>query len=255
MPVQQKKFLELAQEDRILIVTLSNPPENKLNNELFLELNTCRYLFLSPDVDLIIFTGRGNWFSKGFDLGLIRACSDPQVLREHLAFTNKVYAFIESLEKPVIAAINGHCLGGGLELALVCHLRLCSEKARLGLPELSVGIIPGLGGVHRLTKAVGQAKAFEMIALGDVISASEALRINLVNRVLPREDFMRHVLGLARTLLMADRNRLRDVIRLIRNSGNKSEQENISAVIDSFVNICFAAKRSGLEDITRQPAE
>jgi len=249
MVIHQKKFLTLAEEDRILTITINNPPENKLNNEIFLEFNTCRSLILSPDIDLIIFTGQGNIFSKGFDLNIIRTCPDPHVLREHLTFLNETYAFIESLHKPVIAAINGHCLGGGLELALVCHLRLCSEKARLGLPELSMGIIPGLGGVHRLAKVVGQAKAFEMIAMGDVISASEALRINLVNRVLPKEKFMSGVLRIAKTLLMVDQGRLREVIRLLRNcqvSGYArfNEQENINAIIDSFVSICFAQEKN-----------
>jgi len=255
MFVQQKKFLKLSEEDRILTITLDNPPENKLNNEIFLEFNTCRSLILSPDIDLIILTGQGNLFSKGFDLNIIRSCTDPHLLREHLTFINEAYAFIESLPKPVIAAINGHCLGGGLELALVCHLRLCSEKARLGLPELSMGIIPGLGGVHRLAKGVGQAKAFEMIAMGDVISASEALRINLVNRLLPKEDFMHAVLRIARTLLMVDQNRLREVIRLLRNCQINDEQENINAIIDSFVNICFTREGNGIENIAHQSAE
>ncbi|MEW5803998.1 MAG: enoyl-CoA hydratase/isomerase family protein [bacterium] len=231
MFVQQKKFLKLAEKDRILTITIDNPPGNRLHREFFMELNTCRHLLASPDIDLIVFTGQGDTFSKGFDLNSISDCTDPQSLKEVLIYSNDVFTFIESLNKPVIAAINGHCLGGGMELALVCHLRLCSEKARLGLPELSVGIIPGLGGVHRLAILVGRAKAFEMIALGDVISASEALRINLVNRVLPKKDFMSGVLKIARTLLMVNQNRMREVIQLLRDFTTNDEQENIKAAI------------------------
>ena len=155
----QEKFLELTQEDKILLVTLNNPPENKLTSELFLELHSCRDLFLSPDIDLIIFSGKGNIFSKGFDLEYMKVCADPQQMKAHLTYYNEIYTFIKNLPKPVIAAINGHCLGGGLELALLCHFRLCTQKARLGLPEVSIGVIPGLGGVHRLAKGVGQASA------------------------------------------------------------------------------------------------
>ncbi|MEW5803999.1 MAG: enoyl-CoA hydratase/isomerase family protein [bacterium] len=256
MLVQQKKFLELTVKDRILTVTIDNPPENKLNHEMFLELDTCRDILSSPDIDLVIFTGQGNIFSKGFDMDLIRACPDSGTMKEHLTFIHGIYALIGSLPKPVIAAINGHCFGGGLELALVCHLRLCSEKARLGLPELSNGIIPGLGGIHRLAHVVGQAKAFEMIGLGDVISASEGLRIGLVNRVLPKGGFMPAALAIAKTLLMVDQYRMREVMQLLRDARVNNEQENIQAIIDSFVNVCFGRKeRSGLENITRQSAE
>jgi enoyl-CoA hydratase/carnithine racemase len=255
MLVQQKNFLKLAEENRILTITIDNLPDNKLNNEMFLEFDTCCPLILSPDIDLVIITGQGNVFAKGFDLNIIKSCSDPHLLRDHLTFINKAYSFIESLHKPVIAAINGHCFGGGLELALACHLRFCSEKARLGLPELSFGVIPGLGGIHRLAKAVGQAKAFEMIALGDMIPASEALRINLVNRVLPKEDFMPAVLRIAKTLLMVSQNRIREVMRLLRDCEVNDEQEHIQSMIDSFVNICFVKERNGLENIARQSAE
>jgi len=226
-----------TREGRILIITLDDPPENKVTHELFLEFNTHRSLLASPDIDLVIFTGQGNIFSKGFDLQSIDENISPQVLGEQLTFMNEMYAFIESLDKPVLAAMNGHCLGGGLELALTCHMRLCSDKARLGLPEVSIGIIPGLGGIHRLARVVGQSKALEMITFGDVIPASEALRINLVNRLLPREGFMSHVMRLARTLLMANQNHVREVIRLLRQAEMNNDQQNIRAAVESFVHI------------------
>ncbi|MBU0568289.1 enoyl-CoA hydratase/isomerase family protein [bacterium] len=235
----EKKFLELSREDRILILAINNPPHNSLNDEIFWELYSCRDLILSPDIDLIIFTGKGNVFSKGFDLNAIRAYPDSSKMRESLKGANRIYSFIEDLDKPVIAAINGHCFGGGLELALVCHFRLCSEKARLGLPEVSVKIIPGLGGIHRLAKVVGETKALELITLGDLFSASEALRLNIVNRLFPKKDFMPSVLRFAKTLLMADQGCIREVIRLIKKARISSEQENIKSATDSFIDIYF----------------
>jgi enoyl-CoA hydratase/carnithine racemase len=238
-----EKFLEFTQEDKILLVTLHNPPENKLTSELFLKLRSRRNLFLSSDIDLIIFSGgKGDIFSKGFDLEYLKACANHQQMKAHLADYNEMYSFIEGLSKPVIAAINGHCLGGGLELALVCHYRLCTEKARLGLPEVSLGVIPGLGGVHRLAKLVGYAKALEMITMGDIITSSEALRINLVNRIFPKEGFMSHVLRFAETLLMADQKRVREVIRLLRESEKRNQKENIDAAINSFTHLYFTKR-------------
>src|SRR4029079_17865412 len=105
---------------------------------------------------------------------------------------------IETFEKPVIAAINGACLGGGLELAMCCHIRLAAEGARLGQPEINLGIMPGFGGTQRLPRLIGSSKALELILTGDVISASEAKALGLVSQVISADDLQRQVQGLAR---------------------------------------------------------
>ena len=150
--------------------------------------------------------------------------------------------FISRLNKPVIAAINGPCFGAGLELALACHIRLCSEKARLGLPELSMGVIPGLGGIERLIRVIGEAKALEMILLGDMISAARSLELNLVNRVLPRKDFFAKVLIFVKTILAAGTDTIEEVMRLFALSRPEHEERNIREAAEAFVRVVSRGK-------------
>lgn len=190
-------------------------------------------------MDVIIFTGKRSVFSKGVSMEEIESTANASELRQNITYANDFYNFIYNLEKPVIAAINGHALGGGLELALVCHIRLCSEKARLGLPEVSRGIIPGLGGIQRLTQIVGEGKALEMILMGDIIPASEALRLNLVSRVFPKKDFMPKVLAFAKTLLMGRQDCVREIIRMIKILRTDKEEKYIKSAMEAFINLRF----------------
>jgi enoyl-CoA hydratase/carnithine racemase len=230
-----KGNLELTQDGRIAVATLNCPPENELNQRTFELLNSALDVFESSEADLVIITGRGSFFSKGFDVDVIRSITDPEELRSNLVSTNFVVNRLANLSKPVIAAINGHCFGGGLELALACHFRICVEKVRLGLPEVSIGLIPGFGGIHRLCALIGRAKAIELVAMGDLITADEALRLNLVNRVVPRKGFMDHVLSFAKALLMVEPSLLSEVIDLANGAGGGSEGDDTTATIESFV--------------------
>jgi enoyl-CoA hydratase/carnithine racemase len=232
----QTNFLEIKSEGRILILSINNPPNNYLSADFFKELHECQDLFLSPEVAAIIFTGKGNVFSKGVDFQAFRA--EPYELDQSIVrFGNKIITFISHLKKPVIAAVNGPCFGGGLELALACHIRLGSEKARLGLPELSIGVIPGLGGIHRLIRVVGEAKALEMILLGDMISASRALEVNLLNRIFPKKDFFSKVLIFVRTLLTTRQEALEEVLKLAALSRTANEEQSVLKAAESFMRL------------------
>ena len=129
-----------------------------------------------------------------------------------------------------------------LELALACHIRLCSEKARLGLPELSIGVIPGLGGIERLIRVIGETKALEMILLGDMISASRSLELNLVNRVLPKKDFFLKVLVFVRTILAAGTDSTEEILRLFALSRSEHEERNIAEAAEGFVRLVSCKK-------------
>jgi len=233
MQLPQTNYLNITTEGSILILAINNPPDNYLPTEFFKELHACRDLFLSPEVDAVIFTGKGKVFSKGVDLQELRVKSS-ELDQSILKFGNKIFTFISHLNKPVIAAINGPCLGGGLELALACHIRLGSEKARLGLPELSIGVIPGLGGILRLMRVIGEAKALEMILLGDMLSAPRALELNLVNRVFPKKDFFPKVLIFVRTLLSARKEALAEVLKLTVLARAENEEESLLKAAESF---------------------
>ena len=236
MGISEYKYLELSQEGRILILTISNSPHNYLPSHFFVELDLCRDAMLSEKVDAIIITGKGKVFSKGADLSEIDSSSHAITI-ETLAFGNEIYTFISKLTKPVVAAINGPCLGGGLELALACHLRVCSEKARIGLPELTVGVIPGLGGIERLVRTVGEAKALEMILLGDMISASRAFELNLVSRVFPKKDFFQKVLLFVNTILAAQKEAVSEALKRIDCLRPEKESQHILESAESFIRL------------------
>jgi enoyl-CoA hydratase/carnithine racemase len=191
----------------------------------------------SEDLDALVITGVGRVFSKGFDVDAVSSCHDPAQMRRLLILSNGVYSRIARSSKPTIAAVNGACLGGGFELALACHFRLCAEKTRLGLPEVWINLVPGLGGFYRLAKLVGQGKAMELVALGDLITAEEALRLSIVNRVFPRNDFADCVTSFVKTLLGADKRVIQEVIRMAACSMSLGEEDNIRRGLESFARL------------------
>jgi enoyl-CoA hydratase len=165
---------------------------NALNKNTLAELHTAIYdAFNNDRVGGIIITGAGSRaFVAGADISEFSSFDSSQ--GEQLARNGHRLVFnqIENGKKPVIAAINGFALGGGLELALSCHIRIASDNAKMGLPEVSLGLIPGYGGTQRLTQLVGKGKAFEMILTADMITAQDALQWGLVNYVVPQDDLI-----------------------------------------------------------------
>jgi len=165
---------------------------NALNKNTLAELHTAIYdAFNNDRVGGIIITGAGQKaFVAGADISEFSSFDTSQ--GEQLARNGHRLVFnqIENGKKPVIAAINGFALGGGLELALACHIRIASDNAKMGLPEVSLGLIPGYGGTQRLTQLVGKGKAFEMILTGDMITAEDALKWGLVNHVVPQNELI-----------------------------------------------------------------
>jgi enoyl-CoA hydratase len=165
---------------------------NALNKDTLAELHTAIYdAFNNERVGGIIISGAGQKaFVAGADIAEFASFDSKQ--GEQLARSGHKLVFnqIENGKKPVIAAINGFALGGGLELALACHIRIASENAKMGLPEVSLGLIPGYGGTQRLAQLVGKGKAMEMILTADMITANEALQIGLVNHVVSQDELL-----------------------------------------------------------------
>jgi enoyl-CoA hydratase len=170
-----------------------NRPEklNALNRRVMEELLACFQAVQRDDaVRVVILTGSGEKaFAAGADIGELAAL-DPVEGKLTSEFGQQVLNCIENLGKPVIAAINGFALGGGCELALACTFRLAADTARLGQPEVKLGLIPGYGGSQRLPRLVGKCRALELILTGDAVSAPEAYRLGLVNRVVPAADLL-----------------------------------------------------------------
>jgi enoyl-CoA hydratase len=178
-------------ENRVALITIDRPPLNVLPGEYYHGLcNMVLGLIERREARAVIITGTSKVFISGLDIKDIRAIKTPE---ENTQFTLGIKALFRRLEKapyPVIAAIDGNCFGGGLELALSCHMRLASPEARLALPEINVGTIPSFGGTQRLPRVVGRAKALELLLTGRMVSGEEAHRIGLVNAVYPSADLV-----------------------------------------------------------------
>ncbi len=195
------KFLKIeTPEEGICILTISHPQSlNALSRPVLEEMY--RFVTDIPEgTAVLIIRGDGpKSFVAGADISQMAGFDAEQGL-DFGRFGAEVFRRIEELPIPVIAAVNGYALGGGCELAMACDIRIASEKAKFGQPEVKLGIIPGFSGTYRLPKLVGQGYAKEMIYSGRTIDAAEALRIGLVNHVLPPEELMDYVLGLARDI-------------------------------------------------------
>jgi enoyl-CoA hydratase len=186
------QYLTLEKDGAVCVLTLSRPEKlNALNHALLTELDEAVNL-LQADRALraIVVTGSGEKaFVAGADIGEL-AVLDTRGAEAASAFGSRVFRKLETGPQTVIAAVNGFALGGGCELALACHIRLASENAKFGLPEVGLGIIPGYGGTQRLPRLVGLGVASEMIATGRMVAAEEALRIGLVNKVVPQAQLL-----------------------------------------------------------------
>jgi enoyl-CoA hydratase/carnithine racemase len=198
------QFVQVSIEDRIAVLTINNPPANSLKSPVLADLNTAiDEMAANPEVKAIIITGAGQFmFVAGADIGEIgELLKTPEKFDEVLKIAKDIFWKIERLPKPVIAAVNGMCLGGGNELIMACHMRVASDRARFGQPEISLGIIPGFGGTQRLPRLVGKGKALELLLTGDMISAQEAKGIGLLNKVVPQGEELKAAKDLAKKIV------------------------------------------------------
>jgi enoyl-CoA hydratase len=191
-----------GKKDGIGTVTLNRPDKrNALNSTVYKELyDVFEAIENDPEVRVAVLTGAGDRaFCAGSDIAEMQNMG-PLEIQKFMATIRKTSDFVYALTKPTIAAVNGYALGGGCELSMCCDLRIASEKARFGQPEITLGLIPGASGTQRLPRLIGAAKAKEMIFTGDLIDAATALNLGLVNKVVPPEKLMEEVLALAAKL-------------------------------------------------------
>ncbi len=202
MAVASADNVKVSVEDRIAVVTIDHRPVNALNRQTLQELGQVfDAIGADSTVKVVIITGGGSLaFVAGADIKEVGQLKSPQDAQEMAALGQAVFLKLQRLSKPVIAAINGVCLGGGLELAMSCHLRISGDRARFGQPEINLGIIPGWGGTQRLPRLIGKAKATEWILTGDIFMAQEAYRLGLVNQVVPQDQVLKVAKDLARKI-------------------------------------------------------
>jgi enoyl-CoA hydratase len=189
--------IKFSEEDRIAVIKIDSPPANQLNLECFNEIQRAVYeIQWKKSADVLILTGNEKFFGSGLDLKSI----DKEIVTSVGIASRNAITAIETLEIPTIAVINGFALGGGMELALATDIRISSDKAKFGQPEVKLGIIPGAGGTQRLTHLIGSAKASEMILTGDIITAEQALSWGIISKVVPHDQLMETGLSMAKRI-------------------------------------------------------
>jgi len=196
------QYIVLDKQDPVGILTINRPDKmNALNTQVAKEIMSgFQKLEADPEIKVIVITGAGDKaFIAGADIAEMKDMSPLDAL-EFAQIGQKTVEILEQSDKIVIAAINGYALGGGLELSMACDLRIAADTAKMGQPEIKIGVIPGWAGTQRLSRLVGKTKAKEMILTGDMISADEAERIGIITRVVPAQDVMEEALTCARSL-------------------------------------------------------
>jgi enoyl-CoA hydratase len=234
------KNLLLNINEHIAVLTLNRPDKlNALNHETLTELQQAFELLKNDEqIFVVILTGSGEKaFVAGADISEINKLNllDGKKFAE---FGQSVFSMIEKFDKPVIAAINGFALGGGCELALSCHIRIASENAKFGQPEVNLGIIPGYGGTQRLTRLINSGRAAEIILTADMIDASEALRIGLVNKVYPQSELQSKAFEMAVKIASKGQQAIRFALKSIKVVDEVSSHEGQSIEAAMFALCC-----------------
>lgn len=220
----------------VQIITINRPDKlNALNKQTMEELHEIlaesEHL---PEIRAIILTGSGQKaFVAGADIAEFANYSVEEGRMLSATGHFKVFNFIENFSKPIIAAVNGFALGGGLELAMACHIRVVSENAKMGLPEVSLGLIPGYGGTQRLAQLVGKGKAFEMIVTAELIDAQDAQKWGLANYVISQEKLLEKCLEIADRIASKSPTAIKTAIKVI-NAGFNNKVNGYEVEIEEF---------------------
>lgn len=236
------KLVNVQKEERIAILKVNRPEAlNSLNYEVIGQLDEAiEDLAKDEEIDVVIITGEGKAFVAGADIVAMKGLNAEEG-RKWGNFGQKVFRKIETMRKPVIAAVNGFALGGGCELAMCCDIRIASEKAKFGQPEVGLGITPGYSGTQRLPRLVGPAKAKELIYTAEIIPADEAAKIGLVNQIVKHEDLLTEAKEMANKILKNAQMAVR-YSKIAINRGIETDIETGIEIEADLFGLCFATK-------------
>ncbi len=238
----------VEKRESVAILTINRPDKlNALSSKVHAEgVDALDELRKDTEIRVLVITGAGEKsFIAGADIG--EFAEQTPVTQRNLFYEKTFFNSIDTFPKPVIAMINGFCLGGGCELALACDIRLASEKARFGQPEINLGIIPGGGGTQRLTRLVGEGKSMEIILTGDMIDAPTALQLGLVNHVFSAEELEAKTMEMANKIAEKSPIALQMAKEAVKLASRSNLDEGLRREVDLFA-ICFstADKQEGV---------
>lgn len=235
-------FFTCSVENGVALITIDRPPLNVLGFEYYKELClTVLELAESKKARAVVITGTKRSFIAGMDIKDINTITTPQQNDEKTLEIKALFRKMERLKVPVIAAVDGNCFGGGLELAASCHIRILSKEAKVGLPEINVGTIPSFGGTQRLPRIIGKARALELMLTGKFISGDEAFRIGLANEVCPSNELVTRATSLAMEIAGKSPDALQALMQAVTegfeieiNQGEELESHVSSALIGTY---------------------
>ncbi|ACP54836.1 Enoyl-CoA hydratase/isomerase [Sulfolobus islandicus M.16.27] len=237
-PISNSNLIDINIEKPIAIIGLNREQKlNALNTRLYLELyNILQQLEINKEICAIIITGKGRAFSAGADIYEFYSMTQ-QAFAEFLKIARMVYDFIENMNKLVISAVNGYCLGGGFELALAGDLIIATKDALFGFPEITLGLIPGSGGTQRLARIVGRNKAKELILTAKFITAEEALSLNIISKIVDKELFLEEAKKLANNVCKFSADAIYKAKRAINEGIESPLSVSLSYEIELAVNL------------------
>lgn len=225
-------------------ITIHNPPANALNRTVLRELEESLILVEENDyVRVVLLTGSGRFFCAGADIHELTHLNSMHAGADFSVRGQALFNRFERSDKPVVAAINGACVGGGLELALACHIRIAAAGATLGLPEINLGLIPGFGGTQRLPRIVGPSCAAEMILTGESVTAEDAMRLGLVSRVVPADALLHEAEALANRLATRGTQAIGAALHAIRGGLDIPLAEGLAREAELFGQLCTTADK------------
>jgi enoyl-CoA hydratase/carnithine racemase len=235
--VSEQRLVKVEYHGAIAVVELTRPPVNALNRALIDQLlQAIEHIGRDPVARVVVVTGGRRAFSAGADVHELRELPAGHV-RAWIQHAQRVLDEIANFGRPTIAAIEGYCLGGGLELAMACHLRVAGGSADLGLPEIKLGLIPSFGGTQRLPRLVGPGRALELMLTGDSIEPQQALELGLINRVAPSGQALDVAMSIAETLATRSATAASAILRVYHGGSDRSFREGLGRELDEIASL------------------
>lgn len=229
---------------QIARITLHNPPANTITGSVLKDLEQVLSEVEQDEyVRAVIVTGSGRFFCAGADIHELTRLNTAHAGTEFALHGQALFNHIERYDKPVLAAIHGICVGGGLELAMACHMRIAASGASLGLPEIKLGLIPGFGGTQRLFRLVGASRAAELLLTGETVTADEALKIGLVSRVVPDYELMTQAEAIVRMIAARGAAAVQAMLHAIRGGLDIPLSEGLVREAELFGSLCVTADK------------
>jgi enoyl-CoA hydratase len=243
------EYLKWSHQDMVATITIERPPANALSSGLLKELSAVLdEIEPNEEIRVILIHGEGRFFSAGADIKEFTTIESGDDFSSLSTYGQDLFERMEKFPKPIMAAIHGAALGGGLELAMGCHFRLVAENAKLGLPELQLGLIPGFAGTQRLPRFVGAARAAEMLFTSDPITGLEAVQYGLANHAYPEEELLENAYKMAKKIAKKSPGSIKAAIELLNYGKTGKFYEGVKKEAELFGEV-FVSK-DGQEGIS-----